>query len=268
MVADKKMYFRTLTIAGSDSSGGAGIQADLKTFSALGCFGMSAITALTAQNTQGVRSIENVSPNFIKDQIESVLEDIGADAIKIGMLYTVEIIQIVAETIKKYDVKHIVVDPVMVSKSGHRLLQKEAIEALKKELLPITTVLTPNLPEASELLGQLVLKKDEMENAALELLQFGPKAVLIKGGHLEFSESSDVLAIDKRFTWFQQNRIETVNNHGTGCTLSAAITAYLAQGFKMKDAVRLSKQYLTCALESGTHYKIGKGHGPVHHFFK
>lgn len=264
----QKQYFKVLTIAGSDSGGGAGIQADLKTFSALGCYGMSAITALTAQNTMGVKSIYHVDSNFIKDQLECVLEDIGVDAVKIGMLYTPEIVRTVAEILGKYKVQNIVIDPVMFAKSGDRLLKHESIDALKEKLFPIAEIITPNLPEASALLGRAISEKAQMRQVAEDLLKLGPKFILIKGGHLLTSESSDLLLAHDMCVWFEQSRIETVNTHGTGCTLSSAIAAHLAQGIEIERSVKLAKQYLTDALEKGRGYKIGNGHGPVHHFHR
>jgi len=262
----QKQYFKVLTIAGSDSGGGAGIQADLKTFSALGCYGMSVITALTAQNTMGVKSIHSVDSNFIKDQLEAVLEDIGTDAVKIGMLHSSEITGTVAKILRKYKVQKIVIDPVMFSKSGDQLLKHEAIESLKEDLFPLADVITPNLPEASSLLGSRILRKEQMQQAAEDLLKLGPKAILIKGGHLSTEKSDDLLLANNFFTWFEQSRIKTVNTHGTGCTLSSAIAAHLAQGHGIEKTVKLAKEYLTNALEIGSHYKIGQGHGPVHHF--
>lgn len=262
----QKQYFKVLTIAGSDSGGGAGIQADLKTISALGCYGMSAITALTAQNTLGVKSIYNVDSIFIKDQLEAVLEDIGADAIKIGMLHTPEIVKTVADVLRKYNAKNIVVDPVMFAKSGDQLLKEEAIYSLKENLFPLAEIVTPNLPEASALLDRHILEKAQMQQAAEDLLKLGPKSILIKGGHLSTHESSDLLLANKSFFWFEQKRIETANTHGTGCTLSSAIAAHLARGIEIENSVSFSKQYLTAALEKGSFYKIGHGHGPVHHF--
>lgn len=265
-------HHRVLTIAGSDSGGGAGIQADLKTFSSLGCFGMSVITALTAQNTVGVRAIHTVSCDFIAAQLDAVFEDIGVDAVKIGMLHSPEVIQTVAKGLKKFQVKNIVLDPVMIAKSGDRLLQEESIDALKRELLPLATLVTPNLPEASVLLGRPIEMKEHMEEASFDLLKMGPKAVLMKGGHLTTAESSDFLFTpdekDHQKTWYYQARIETPNTHGTGCTFSSAIASHLAKGLSVHASVTSAKKYLSAALETGAKYKIGNGHGPVHHFYQ
>lgn len=262
----RKLHSRVLTIAGSDSGGGAGIQADLKTFSALGCYGMSVITALTAQNTVAVKAIQTIPPEFIQAQIEAVIEDIGVDAIKIGMLHSPDIIYIVTQALKKYHLKNIVLDPVMVAKSGDHLLKIESIAALKSELLPLASLITPNLPEASVLLNRPIETKEQMEDAAKDLIQLGSQSILIKGGHLTLQESSDFLLTQKSKTWFPQIRLETPNTHGTGCTFSSAIAAHLAKGHELEEAVSLAKKYLSAALEKGCQYQIGKGHGPVHHF--
>ncbi|GHU17911.1 hydroxymethylpyrimidine/phosphomethylpyrimidine kinase [Spirochaetia bacterium] len=265
-----KHYYRVLTIAGSDSGGGAGIQADLKTFSALGCYGMSVITALTAQNTHAVTGIFPVSAEFVSAQIDAVMSDIGADAVKIGMLHSAELIAAVAESLKRHGVKKIVVDPVMVSKSGDHLLQAEAVDALKTLLLPLATILTPNLPEASVLLGRNVEKISDMEAAARDLAALGPRAVLLKGGHLEGKQSSDLLyqADAPATLTLEAERIDTPNSHGTGCTLSSAIAAGLARGLNVEEAVRQGKAYISGALKAGAEYQIGHGHGPVHHFWR
>ncbi|AKD56765.1 bifunctional hydroxymethylpyrimidine kinase/phosphomethylpyrimidine kinase [Spirosoma radiotolerans] len=263
-----KTYARALTIAGSDSGGGAGIQADLKTFAALGCYGLSVITALTAQNTQAVTGIMPVSPTFIAEQMSAVLSDIGADAVKIGMLHSAEVIEQVAKTLVQFGVKTIVLDPVMVAKSGDKLLQDEAVDALKTHLLPIASVITPNLPEASVLLGRPVETFAEMEQAAIDLSTLCPGAILVKGGHLPTAESTDLLYLSpSEQHWFPTSRIQTDNSHGTGCTLSSAIAAGLAKGLSVVDAVATAKDYLTQALRVGAVYKLGHGHGPVHHFF-
>jgi len=263
-----KTYARTLTIAGSDSGGGAGIQADLKTFAALGCYGMSVITALTAQNTKAVTGIMPVPPAFIAEQMKAVLSDIGADAVKIGMLHSAEVIEQVAKTLVEFGVKTIVLDPVMVAKSGDKLLQDEAVDALKTYLLPIASVITPNLPEASVLLGRPVGTMADMQQAAVDLAALCPGAILVKGGHLPTAESTDLLYIgEEEQHWFPTSRIPTDNSHGTGCTLSSAIAAGLARGLSVVDAVSTAKDYLTQALRTGAVYKLGHGHGPVHHFF-
>ncbi|MDW8137039.1 MAG: bifunctional hydroxymethylpyrimidine kinase/phosphomethylpyrimidine kinase [Bacteroidota bacterium] len=265
-----KRYARALTIAGSDSGGGAGIQADLKTFSALGCYGLSVITALTAQNTQRVRAVYPVSADFIGAQLDAVLEDIGADAIKIGMLHTEAVIQTVAERLSRYGAAPVVLDPVMVAKSGDRLLEQAAIEALRERLLPLATVITPNLPEAEVLLGQAIRSRDEMPDAARKLLELGPEAVLLKGGHLGGSTSPDLLLWRSapEPVWLEAERIQTRNTHGTGCTLSSAIAAHLARGYELLEAVRLAKAFLSEALRYGAVYELGAGRGPVHHFYR
>ncbi|WP_266365061.1 bifunctional hydroxymethylpyrimidine kinase/phosphomethylpyrimidine kinase [Tellurirhabdus rosea] len=264
-----KTYARTLTIAGSDSGGGAGIQADLKTFSALGCFGMSVITALTAQNTRAVTAIQSVPPAFIAEQMRAVLSDIGADAIKIGMLHSPDVIVTVASVLQEFDATNIVLDPVMVAKSGDKLLQDEAVAALKSTLLPLATVITPNLPETEVLLGHPVETWLAMEQASEELAQYCPGAVLIKGGHLDAAQSPDLLRLpsgEQRV--FETTRIQTANSHGTGCTLSSAIAAGLAKGLAVAEAVSAAKDYLTGALQAGADYRLGNGHGPVHHFYE
>ncbi len=265
----EKHYARALTIAGSDSGGGAGIQADLKTFAANGCYGMSVITALTAQNTVGVRSIFAVPVEMVSDQMEAVLTDIGADAIKIGMLFSPLLIRTVAEGLRKWarDVP-VVLDPVMVAQSGDKLLKDDAVAALKEELIPLAHLITPNLPEAEVLLGRAITTLAAMEEAARELGKFGCSNVLIKGGHLEDADSDDLLYLgdEQRLLRFPGERIATNNNHGTGCTLSSAIAAGLAKGLPLSEAVAQAKQYITAAIQAGAAYRIGKGHGPLHHF--
>ena len=261
-----KKYTTTLTIAGSDNSGGAGIQADLKTFSALGCYGMSVITALTAQNTRGVQTIYEVSPAFIGQQIDSIFEDIKVDAIKIGMLHSTEVITTVAEKLRNYKTIPLILDPVMVGKDKSPLLKPTAINALRDNLLPLATLITPNLPEAETLLGKTIRDHKEMEKSALELSKLGPKAVLIKGGHLAEPESADCLYIENTYHWFSNPRIETINTHGTGCTLSAAIAAFMAKKYSLYDAVKNAKKYISAAIATGSEYKLGHGYGPVHHF--
>ena len=269
-----KTYKRVLTIAGSDSGGGAGIQADLKTFSALGCYGMSVITALTAQNTRTVTGIYPVLPEFIRLQIDAVVQDIGVDAVKIGMLHSPAVIEAVADRLKAYQIAPIVLDPVMVAKGGARLLQEDAIEALRTILLPLATIVTPNLPEAFVLAGRSVPEPLEvptsLEALAREIACLGPAAVLVKGGHLTGRESSDVLYMKKTDTvvTLEAPRIETRNTHGTGCTLSSAIAAFLARGAGLADAVQSAKTYVTEALQAGADYRLGEGQGPVHHFYR
>ncbi len=265
-----RTYRRVLTIAGSDSGGGAGIQADLKTIAALGCYGASAITALTAQNTTGVRAIHPVPPAFTAAQIDAVLEDIGADAVKIGMLYSSELIRTVAQSLRRWGARHIVLDPVMVAQSGDRLLREEAVEALKEQLIPLADLITPNLPEAEVLLGRPLRGAAEMEEALPDLGRLGSRAVLLKGGHLEGAESTDLLYVphEGRTVAFSSPRLATRNTHGTGCTLSAAVAAGLAKGRPLLEAVREAKAYLEAALRAGAGYAIGRGHGPVHHFHR
>lgn len=262
-------YHKVLTIAGSDSGGGAGIQADLKTFAAIGCYGMSVITALTAQNTRGVTAIHALPPSFAIEQMTAVFTDIGADAVKIGMLYSTELIEAVTETLNKYRARNIVLDPVMVAQSGDKLLQDDAIEAIKEHLMPLADVVTPNLPEAEVLLGQKIESFEDMQQAARSLAQFGGRSILIKGGHLEESKSTDLLYLteEDRFVILEAERVDSRNNHGTGCTLSSAIAAYMSKGSQIECAVRKAKTYIQNAIRAGAAYKIGHGHGPVHHFF-
>lgn len=266
----QKKYHRVLTIAGSDSGGGAGIQADLKTIGANGCYGMSVITALTAQNTVGVSGIHGVPVDFVRLQMEAVLADIGTDAVKIGMLFSPELIVTVADQLKKFHVTNIVLDPVMVATSGDKLLQDEAIDALKNHLIPMADIITPNLPEASVLLGREITSTEMVNDAARELCRLGCTNVLIKGGHLEGEESDDCLYLGntKEMIILPAKRIETRNNHGTGCTLSSAIASGIAKGYDVVKAVRVAKEYITGAIGSGAAYSIGKGHGPVHHFYQ
>ena len=266
----EKKYHRVLTIAGSDSGGGAGIQADLKTIGANGCYGMSVITALTAQNTVGVTGIYGVPIDFVRLQLEAVLSDIGTDAVKIGMLFSPELIVTVAEQLKKFKVANIVLDPVMIAQSGDKLLQDEAIDALKKHLIPMAELITPNLPEASVLLGRDITTLDMIDDAARELCRLGCTNVLIKGGHLEGEVSDDCLYLGEQdeVISLPAKRIETRNNHGTGCTLSSAIASGIAKGNDVVTAVRMAKEYITGAIDAGASYSIGKGHGPVHHFFQ
>lgn len=267
---NKKKYHRVLTIAGSDSSGGAGIQADLKTISALGCYGMSVITALTAQNTKGVKAIHAVPPAFVGEQLEAVYSDIGADATKIGMLYSAELIEIIGQELRKYSAQNIVIDPVMVSQSGRELLEKNGVSALKRALMPLATVFTPNLPEASALLNRKIHGRNELKQAAIELASYGPKSILVKGGHLADEYSSDLFYIspENRFITIKGEHIDTINNHGTGCTLSSAIACFLAKGLVLEEAVRAAKEYISGAIRAGAQYEIGNGHGPVHHFYE
>ncbi len=265
-----RTYRRVLTIAGSDSGGGAGIQADLKTFAALGCYGMSAITALTAQNTRGVSAIHPVPPDFAAAQIAAVREDIGADAVKIGMLLSAELIRAVAGELTRFRVGRIVLDPVMVAQSGDRLLKDDAVGAVIAALMPLADVVTPNIPEAEVLLGRPLRSPDKLRAAARELARHGSRSVLVKGGHLEGRESIDLLYLagEDRFVELPAERIASRNTHGTGCTLSSAIAAHLARGEGIEEAVRGAKEYISGAIRAGAGYAIGSGHGPVHHFFR
>ena len=261
-------YPRLLSIAGSDSGGGAGIQADLKTFSALGCFGMTAITALTAQNTTGVRAIHGVPLDMLRDQIDAVLEDIGVDAVKIGMLHSPEIVQVVANAIDRHALPHVVLDPVMVATSGAVLIDSPAIAALVRELFGRAVLVTPNLDEAALLVGRPLASEVDMEVAARELLAKGARAVLVKGGHLAGEVVSDLLQVaDSAPHWMRAPRIATANTHGTGCTLSSAIAAYLALGHTVLDAVEAARTYVRGALLAGATVKTGQGSGPLNHSF-
>lgn len=257
-----------LTIAGSDSGGGAGIQADIKTFSALGVYGTSVLTAITAQNTRGVTAIENLSPAIIRAQIDAVLSDIAVGAIKIGMVSTVETIDTIAEALNRWQRKA-VVDPVMVATSGDRLLQPEAVEALRQQLLPLALVLTPNLPEAALLTGTPVAETERaMARQAELLLKLGPAAVLIKGGHGHTSLSTDLLFDGASITRFDGPRLATTHDHGTGCTLAAAIASGLAKGLDLPAAIGEAKAYLTAAMAAADGLNVGQGRGPVHHFHR
>jgi hydroxymethylpyrimidine/phosphomethylpyrimidine kinase len=257
---------RALTIAGSDSGGGAGIQADLKTFAAHGVFGMSAITALTAQNTLGVQGVLEIPPEFVGLQIDSVMRDLGADVVKIGMLANEGIIRMVAAKIVEYRVEALVVDPVMVAKGGDALLHAEARDSLIKSLLPLATVLTPNLPEAQELCGFEIRSLDDMRAAARAIRALGPKAVVVKGGHLvDPDESRDVLFDGRDFEEFSTPRIASNNTHGTGCTFASAIAANLALGLPVKEAVRAAKGYVFGILKASVGLGLGKGFGPMDH---
>ena len=264
----KRGYRRVLSIAGSDSGGGAGIQADLKTFSAHGCYGMTAITALTAQNTLGVRDIHPVPAAFIKAQMESVLDDIGADAIKIGMLFSADVIRTVAQVLKEQSVQRVVLDPVMVAQSGETLLEEQAVQAMGQELIPAVDLITPNLPEAEKLLQYTIADLNAMHRAVRDLAAFGSRAVLLKGGHRKGAVCVDLLYLrdEDRCVRLEAEYVETDNNHGTGCTLSSAIAANLACGLDMEDAVGKGKEYITRAIQAGADHRLGHGHGPVHHF--
>lgn len=254
-----------LTIAGSDSGGGAGIQADLKTFGALGVFGTSAITAITAQNTTGVRGVEMVSTALILSQIDAVLDDIGAGAIKTGMLGTAEVVEAVARRLREGVTAPIVVDPVMIAKSRHRLLAEDAVAAMVRHLLPLATVLTPNAPEAEALTGYPVRTEADAREAARRLLDLGPRAVIVKGGHLETDDVVDLLLDGQHFHEARGPRHATRHTHGTGCTFAAAIAAHLALGHELPEAFRLSRAYLDGAIRHAP--GLGQGAGPVDHFW-
>ena len=264
----QKRYPTALTIAGSDSGGGAGIQADLKTFSALGVFGTSAITAVTAQNTTEVRTFEVLSDKIIRQQLETVLDDITIDAVKTGMLPTPDVVHIVAEIIDQYKLNTVIVDPVMVATTGASLSSAPTVSAIKEKLFPRATLITPNIPEAEALSGIKISEEKDMIKAAEILMGKGCKGVLIKGGHMKGKNATDIL--------FQQNHeparfsnilLNTQNVHGTGCTLSSAITAYMSSGYNLEDAVRQAKDFIYNAILAGKEIKTGKGSGPVNHFF-
>lgn len=256
---------KTLTIAGSDSSGGAGIQADLKTFAANGVYGMSVITAVTAQNTQGVLAVQDISIEVIRKQIEAIYEDIQVDAVKVGMVSRSETINAISGYLAKYRAFNVVVDPVMVSKSGFHLLQPEAVSALIEKLLPIAVLVTPNIPEAEIIAAMSIKNVSDMERAAARIYEMGPKNVLLKGGHL-LDRATDVLFDGTKYLHLTAERISTKNTHGTGCTLSSAIAANLAKGCSIPDAVRQAKDYLTIAIRHSL--DIGKGVGPTNHFYE
>ena len=259
------MKYKCLSIAGFDGSGGAGIQADIKTFSALGCYGMNVLTALPIQNTQGVKASYNLPIKSIEEQLETIFYDIVPDSIKIGMLFSKEIIELVSRFLKIHAIEiPIVLDPVMVAKSGDSLLMEDAIHVLKTQLIPLATILTPNLPEAYKLVGHI----RNIELLAERLLALGSQAVLLKGGH-SLSKYSDDLFLDKsaEIRWLKAKRIQTKNTHGSGCTLSAAICAFIAQKVSIFDACRFAKNYLKDAMNSSKKNSVGKGFGPVHHFY-
>jgi hydroxymethylpyrimidine kinase/phosphomethylpyrimidine kinase len=265
---DKNCYIpNVLSIAGSDPSGGAGIQADLKSFAANKTFGMSVITALTAQNTMGVQEIYLVPEDFIESQINSIFQDITVDAVKIGMMANSSIASIIFKNLRKRNIKNIVIDPVMVAKGGATLLEKDAIETIRRDLIQIADVLTPNLPEAALLINcDIATTKSEMLTQGRHLLDLGPKAVYIKGGHLNSKNSPDLLITRNDEIWYEAERIKTINTHGTGCTLSSAICANLAHGLDIEIAISNSKQYVTDAIENADKLNVGQGHGPTHHF--
>jgi hydroxymethylpyrimidine/phosphomethylpyrimidine kinase len=255
-----------LTIAGSDSSGGAGIQADLKTFAALGVYGMCVITALTAQNTLGVSGVHEVPAGFIAAQIDAIFADIVPDAVKSGMLANAEIVGLVADKARQYGFRNLVVDTVMAAKSGGRLLSEDAVAALRERLIPIARVVTPNIPEAEALVGHGIDSEDAVRDAAREIQSWGPEAVVVKGGHRRGQLAVDVLFDGRGFREYAAPWVDTTSTHGTGCTFASAIAACLARGESVRDAVGQAKEYLTEALRHA--YPIGHGQGPVHHFWK
>lgn len=251
-----------LSIAGSDSSGGAGIQADLKTMTMNGVFAMTAITALTAQNTTGVQAIQETTPEFLAQQLDAVFTDIRPDAVKIGMVSSPELIRTIAERLRFYHAQNIVVDPVMVATSGARLIRPEAVDTLTQELLPLASVVTPNIPEAELLSGRTIHSREEMETAARAIGDAYGCAVLLKGGH-SVQDANDLLYADGNFQWFEGKRIDNPNTHGTGCTLSSAIAANLAKGFSLPESVRRAKAYISGALAAML--DLGQGSGPMNH---
>jgi hydroxymethylpyrimidine/phosphomethylpyrimidine kinase len=253
-----------LTIAGSDSCGGAGIQADLKTFSALGAYGMSVITAVTAQNTMGVFNVRELDIDIIRDQINCLFDDIKIDAVKVGMVSSIEIIDVIGECLKKNRAVNIVVDPVMVSKSGYHLLREEAKDELVKVLFPLAEVVTPNLSEAELITGDKIETLAQMEEAAIKIHGFGGMKVIVKGGHLT-GDAIDVVYDGKNFSYLKGTRIETKNTHGTGCTFSSAIAALLARDYPLPEAARLAKEYINGAIEHS--FELGRGVGPTNHFY-
>ena len=255
---------KLLTIAGSDCSGGAGIQADLKTFAAHGVYGMSVITAITAQNTQGVAAVQDISPEMIGQQLDAVFSDIEVDAVKIGMVSVAETIDMIVAKLRHYEADNIVVDPVMVSKSGFHLLQPAAEAKLISELLPLATVVTPNIPEAEVITGRKIVTLEDMQEAAQAIYALGPKNVLVKGGHRE-TDATDILFDGIDFYYLPAARIASTNTHGTGCSLSAAIAAHLGRGSDVFNAVRQAKDFITVAIEQA--FPVGKGVGPIHHFY-
>ena len=261
------MIANVLSIAGSDPSGGAGIQADLKTFSALGCYGMAVITALTAQNTRGVTGVHVPDADFIALQIDAIFADVRVDAVKIGMLASGAIAEAVASRLIAHGAKNIVLDPVLVATSGDSLGAPDVVDAMRKHLFPLAAVITPNVPEAERLSGfTLGADADGLQRMAQNLGQMGVRASLVKGGHLKGATADDVLFFDGRSQVYSVARVDTDNTHGTGCTLSSAIACYLAKGHELQDAVGAAKNYLTQALLAADVLDVGSGHGPVHHF--
>lgn len=254
-----------LTIAGSDSSGGAGIQADLKTITCLGEYGMSIITALTAQNTMGVNYIETVSKRMLEEQLDAVFSDIYPDAVKIGMIANTEIMNVICKKLKEYDAKNVVVDPVMVATSGSSLMENETVASLKNQLIPLADIITPNLSEAEVLSGISIADREQMIEAAKKIGEYYEGAILIKGGHLS-EEAADLLYENGEVSWFTGKRFDNSNTHGTGCTLSSAIATYLAKGYNLKESVKEAKDYVASAIEANL--DLGKGRGPLWHNHK
>ncbi|MEO6030941.1 MAG: bifunctional hydroxymethylpyrimidine kinase/phosphomethylpyrimidine kinase [Burkholderiaceae bacterium] len=270
-IAPRGRYARILSIAGSDSGGGAGIQADLKTAAALGCYGMTAITAITAQNTQGVRAIHALPAELLAQQIDAVVEDIGVDAVKIGMLHDPAVVHVVAAAIRRHGFEHVVLDPVMVATSGDRLIAEETAAVLVRELFPLASLVTPNLDEAAWLLGRRIDGAAQLEAAARGLQALGARAVLLKGGHLPGARLTDVLVLadappGSALHWHSE-RVASRNTHGTGCTLSTAIACHLALGEPLAEAVRQARDYVLQALVHGADLRLGHGHGPLNHGF-
>lgn len=262
-------YNRVLTIAGSDSGGGAGIQADIKAISALGCYATSAITAVTVQNTLGVEAVHPIPRDILGGQIDAVLSDIGTDAVKIGMLHSAEVVRVVRQALDRHAAPNVVLDPVMVSTSGHRLIEESAIDTLVKELIPRARVITPNIPEAEILTGIKITSGSQLPAIAQQLSQEGKVSVLLKAGHLTDDKLVDIFynAEDNTLTELHSQRLHTPNTHGTGCTLSSALAAMLARGYGLTEAALTAKEYINEAIISGARYTIGHGHGPVDHFF-
>lgn len=261
----KSSIKKALTIAGSDSSGGAGIQADLKTFQALGVYGMSAVTAVTVQNTQKVHAIQEIHPRIVHDQIMCLFDDMSIDAVKIGMVSSIKLIEAIADALNHVARPPVVLDPVMISKSGYALLQEEARRALVDKLFPLADVVTPNIHEAEALTGGSISGLDQMESAARNIFELGAAKVVVKGGHMDGKKAIDILFDGQSFHRLSSPRLETANTHGTGCTFSSAIAAYLAKGESFFEAVRKAKTFITGAIEHAL--DIGRGHGPTHHFF-
>ncbi len=264
-----KKYNRVLTIAGSDSGGGAGIQADIKAISAMGCYAASAITAITVQNTVGVQAVHPIPFDILAGQIDAVLSDIGADTIKIGMLHSAEVVNIVADKIVQYGIKNVVLDPVMVSTSGHRLIEESAVATIKEKLIPLARVVTPNVPEAEILTGRKITGECDFQEVAKELSGHYGVSVFLKAGHLTEDTLTDYFynAEDDTFTLLPSKRVATKNTHGTGCSLSSALAAALAKGEELTTAAKSAKSYIEQAIICGAEYEIGNGHGPVNHFF-